>query len=117
MFVKNYIEKNIVKDSRDLRTVVSGDLTKTYSSPKGTDNLFSINRAYQSWGTTLCTDEFRTMDLNNILGWVVVGKNNDTYKEYMIEGPFLTNENKSEVKGEMEPYPFKYMSIIKDNKK
>ena len=116
VFVKNYIEKNIVKDSRDLRTVVSGDLTKTYSSPKGTDNLFSINRAYQSWGTTLCTDEFRTMDLNNILGWVVVGKNNDTYKEYMIEGPFLTNENKSEVKGEMEPYPFKYMSIIKDKK-
>lgn len=114
VFMKNYIEKNIVKDNESLSRVVSGDLTNVYSSPHGTNNVFLINRAYSVGSTTLCTDEFRTMDLNNIVGWVISGDNNAKYKEYRIEGPFLTSENKDSVGGEMEPHPFSYMNIIKD---
>lgn len=114
VFMKNYIEKSIVKNNEYLSSVISGNIDSIYSSAKGASTTLSINRAYQVGFETYCTDEFRTMNLDDIVGWVVTGKNNAKYKEYRIEGQFLTNENKDSVEGVMEPYPFKYMYIIKD---
>lgn len=113
-FMKNYIEKSIVKNDNYLSSVVSGNMDMVYSSVDGVSTMFSINRMYQSGFDFYCTDEFREMNLDDIIGWVIYGENNAKYKEYRIEGKFLTNENKDSVEGAMEPYPFRYMYIIKD---
>ena len=113
VFLKNYIEKNIVKQSGYLGSVVSGSLevqSKTY----GFNTQIRINRAYTSFYNTYCTDEFRTMDLNNIKGWVIFGDNSSKCNQFRIEGEFLTKDNMLECGGEMEPMPFKYMEIVKD---
>ena len=114
VFLKNYIEKGIVKEEDYLSSVISGNISNVYCSVSGSDTIISINRAYQYGWTTYCTDEFRTMNLDDILGWVIKGDNNAVYKEYRIEGQFLTRDNVDSVNGMMEPYPFKYMYLIKD---
>jgi hypothetical protein len=114
VFMKNYIEKNIMKDDYDISRVVSGDLSFARSSDTGYINEYIINRSYIYGFNYYCSDEFRQADLNNIVGWVIKGENNAKYREYRIEGPFLTIDNVSSVNGSMEPYPFKYMEIVKD---
>jgi hypothetical protein len=114
VFLKNYIEKNIVKDSGSLSAVVAGNLDNVKSLDTGFVTTFSINRNYQTYSYYHCTDDFRMMDLNDIKGWVVTGENNAKYREYRIESDFLTEDNKNSVDGDMKPYPFKYMDIVKD---
>ena len=114
VFMKNYIEKNIMKDDYDISRVVSGDLNFARSSDTGYVNEYAINRSYIYGFNYYCSDEFRQVDLNNIIGWVVKGENNAKYREYRIEGPFLTIDNANSVNGSMEPYPFKYMEMVKD---
>ena len=114
VFMKNYIEKNLVKDNFWLSSVVSGDLDVVRSSDTGVITMYSINRMYHSGDYYPCDDSLISMDLNNIIGWIIKGKNNSEYNIFRIEGQFLTNENKEDVLGRMDPYPFKYMYATKD---
>jgi hypothetical protein len=113
VFMKNYIEKNIVKNNWYLSSVVSGDTNIVKSSDTGFVTTFLINRAYR-YGEYYCNDDLRQMDLSQIVGWVIVGENNAKYREYRIEGQFLTHDNLSDVGGDMEPIPFRNMYITKD---
>lgn len=114
VFMKNYIEKEIVKENGWYGNVVSGNLDTVKSSDTGFVTEFYINRAYTYGYTIPVNDDLRTMDLNNIIGWVIKGENNAKHREFRVEGQFLTIDNKDSVQGTMDPHPFRYMYIAKD---
>lgn len=114
VFMKNYIEKNIVNKDEYLSNVVSGNINIVKSSNTGFVTTLMINRAYRYGGEYYCNDDLRQMDLSQIVGWIITGENNAKYKEYRVEGQFLTYDNFSDVGGDMEPIPFRYMYIAKD---
>ena len=81
VFMKNYIEKEIIKEDGWYRNVVSGNLDTVKSSDTGFSELYK--QSYTYGYTTGC--DLRTMDLNNIIGWVIKGENNAKHRE---EGVF-----------------------------
>ena len=84
VFMKNYIEKEIIKEDGWYRNVVSGNLDTVKSSDTGFVTEFYINRAYTYGYTIPVNDDLRTMDLNNIIGWVIKGENNAKHRGWRV---------------------------------